>query len=291
MASTTSVPSGYEGRYVNGFQFYLQNSGEHKVICGFADKILPGEFARIGEDKKSLNILGVGSGGGEMDAHILSVLQSKVKGTPINVDIVEPSHELTENFKALVAKTPNLQKIPFNWNILTCQEYEKMIKDKKETKKFDFMHMIQMLYYVTDYSATIKFFHSLLREKGRLLIIHEAAKGGWDTLWKTYKQELCTKSISDYLSAGDIKALLDAMGLKYEEHSIPNTLDITRCFTEGDEMGELLLDFMTEQNHFHQSLNADLRAGILDLLRNKCSTEKDGKILFDCSLTALLVHA
>ncbi|KAG9340809.1 hypothetical protein JZ751_020000, partial [Albula glossodonta] len=225
------------------------------------------------------------------DIHNFSSIRSKVKGAPINVDIVEPSHELTENFKALVAKTPNLQKIPFNWNILTCQEYETMIKDKKETKKFDFMHMIQMLYYVTDYSATIKFFHSLLREKGRLLIIHEAAKGGWDTLWKTYKQELCTKSISDYLSAGDIKALLDAMGLKYEEHSIPNTLDITKCFTEGDEMGELLLDFMTEQNHFHQSLNADLRAGILDLLRNKCSTEKDGKILFDCSLTALLVHA
>ncbi|KAJ8352396.1 hypothetical protein SKAU_G00238720 [Synaphobranchus kaupii] len=291
MASTVSVPSGYEGRYVDGFQLYLEGSEEHKVMCGFIDKILPDEFARIVEGKKSLNVLGCGSGGGEMDAHILSVLQSKVPGTSINADVVEPSHELTENFKALVAKTPNLKKIPFNWHPMTCAEYETMVKNKKETKRFDFMHMIQMLYYVTDMTATIKFFHSLLREKGKIMIIHEAASSGWNTLWKTYKQELCTKSISDYLSAGDIKNCIQELGLKYEEHSLPNTVDITRCFTEGDEMGEKLLDFMTYQVHFHQSLTADIRAGILDLLQNKCSTKKDGRIMFDCTLTALLIYA
>lgn len=33
-----------------------------------------------------------------------------------------------------------------------------------------------MLYYVDDYVAVIKFFHSLLREKGRLMIIHEGGR-------------------------------------------------------------------------------------------------------------------
>lgn len=36
------------------------------------------------------------------------------------------------------------------------------------------IYPLQMLYYMDDYVAVIKFFHSLLREKGRLMIIHEA---------------------------------------------------------------------------------------------------------------------
>ncbi|XP_055727946.1 histamine N-methyltransferase-like isoform X2 [Salvelinus fontinalis] len=254
-AMNTVMPAGYEGRYVQGFQFYLKHSEEHKAIREFVDKVLPGEFTRIGEGKSKMDVLGVGSGG------------------------------------ALVKKTPSLQKIPFSWHTMTCGEYEKQVKDKREIKRFDFIHMIQMLYYVDDYPGTIKFFHNLLKENSKLLIVHEAAGSGWETLWKTHRKELCTKSVSDYLSAGDIKVHLERLGLKYDEHLIPNTMDITDCFTNGDEMGELLLDFMTDQDHFHQSLTPDLRASILDLLRNRCSTEKEGRILFDCSFSCLLVYS
>uniref|UniRef100_A0A667YV87 Histamine N-methyltransferase n=1 Tax=Myripristis murdjan TaxID=586833 RepID=A0A667YV87_9TELE len=287
----TAKQAGYEGRYVQGFQFYLKHSGEHEAILRFADRVLPAEFERIGTGKSSLDVLGVGSGGGEVDTHILSLLQSKFAAVPLTADAIEPSRELTEQFKALVAKDPNLQKIPVVWHTMTTGEYEKQVREKGDMKKFDFMHMIQMLYYVSDHAATIKFFHSLLKNQGKLMIIHEAANSGWDILWKTYRKELCTKSIPDYNSAGDIKAHLNSLGLRYEEHVIPNTFDITECFILGSELGELLLDFMTEQDHFHRSLTPELRAGILDLLRNKCSSEKDGKVLFDCSLTCLMVSA
>ena len=56
-------------------------------------------------------------------------------------------------------------------------------------------------------------------------------------------------------------------------------------------MGQKLLDFFTHQVNFYQSLNADIRAGILDLLQNKCSSKKDGKILYDCTMTVLLIYA
>jgi hypothetical protein len=42
----TVKPAGYEGRYVQGFQFYLKHSEEHKAILGYVDKVLPGEFTR-----------------------------------------------------------------------------------------------------------------------------------------------------------------------------------------------------------------------------------------------------
>ncbi|XP_046902999.1 histamine N-methyltransferase-like [Hypomesus transpacificus] len=289
----TSEPkqAGYEGRYIQGFQYYLQNSEEHKHICQFVDKVLTGEFPRIAEGKTSVEVLGVGSGGGELDAHMLSVLQTKLPGTPITADIVEPSSKLIEQFKALVAKTANLQKIPFAWHGVSCGEYEKQVKDKGQIKKFDFIHMIQMLFYVDDYAATIKFFHSLLNENGKLLIIHEAANSGWDKLWKTFKRELCTKTISEYLSSGEIKGHLEKLGLKYEEHMIPNTFDVTNCFTQGSKQGELLLDFMTDTDNFQQNFSEEVKAGMLDLIKNKCSIQKDGRVLFDCTLSCLLVFA
>ena len=117
------------------------------------------------------------------------------------------------------------------------------------------------------------------------------ANGGWDILWKTYRKTLCTNSISDYLSAGDVKVHLDNLGLKYEEFVVPHAYDITDCFDLNSQPGELMLDFMTEQEHFHRSLTPEIRKGILDLLRSKCSTEKEGKVMFNSNLSCLLVHA
>lgn len=283
--------AGYEGHYIKGFQYYLENSGEHKKIRKFIDEKMTGEFARIAEGKSKMEVLGVGSGGGELDSHILSVLQTVLPGTPVTADVVEPSSELTDQFKALVAKTAHLQKVPIAWHAMTCGEYEKQVKDKEQNKRFDLIHMIQMLYYVDDYAATIKLFHSLLKENGKLLIVHEAANSGWDKLWKTYKRELCIKTISDYLSAGEIKVHLDKLGLKYEEHKIPNTFDITDCFSPDSEQGRHQLDFMTDSNNFQESFSSEVKAGILDLLKNKCSVQKNGRVLFDCTLSGLLVHA
>ena len=117
------------------------------------------------------------------------------------------------------------------------------------------------------------------------------ANSGWDILWKSYRKTLCTNSISDYLSAGDIRVHLDNLGLKYDEFIVPHTYDITDCFDLDSHAGELLLDFMTEQEHFHRSLTPEIRKGILDLLRSKCSTEKEGRVMFNSTLSCILVHA
>lgn len=46
---------------------------------------------------------------------------------------------------ALVAKTTNLQKIPFVWHIMSSEDYERQVKAKGDMKRFDFIHMIQVL--------------------------------------------------------------------------------------------------------------------------------------------------
>lgn len=117
------------------------------------------------------------------------------------------------------------------------------------------------------------------------------APSGWDTLWKTYKKELCIEGVIEYRSSADVFASLKGLGLKYEEHIIHNSFDITECFDPSSVTGERLLNFMTAKDHFHQSFTQEIRAGMLDLLRNKCSTEKDGRVFFNSNLSCILVYA
>ncbi|KAG8000764.1 Carnosine N-methyltransferase 2 [Nibea albiflora] len=234
----------YEGSSVESFQFYLEHSGEHKAILQHIQDILPGEFKRIAAGKSGLDVIGVGSGGGEVDVQMLTMLQSAVPAVPITADIVEGSSELTDNFRALVAKTSNLQKIPFVWHIMNSEDYERQVKAKGDMKRFDFIHMIQMIYYVDSLADTIKFYHSLLKSNWQ---VYDHPDGGWDTLWKTYKKDLCVHPITEYRSSSEVIACVKSQGLKYEEHIIPNSFDITECFNPDSPIGRAFAEFHDSQ--------------------------------------------
>lgn len=291
MAARDKTETCYQDCCVQSFQFYLEHSGEHQAMQQCANTVLPAEFKRIGEGKSSLDVLGVGSGGGQMDVHMLTLLQSTLPGVPITSDIIEGSIELTDNFKSLVDKTANLKTVQFSWHVMPSEDYIKQDKAKGDMKKFDFIHMIQMIYYVDDMAATIQFYHGLLKKNGRLMIIVEAGKGGWDTLWKTFKHDLCTHPITEYRSSGEVKACLEKLGLKYDEHTITNEFDISECFDPKSKLGHDLLNFMTAKDDFYTAFTPETRAAILDLLKNKCSTQKDGKTMFNSTLDCILIHA
>lgn len=53
-------------------------------------------------------------------------------------------------------------------------EYRTIAKD--QIKIFPQPSLCQMIYYVDNLSTTIKFYHSLLKNNGRLMIINEAGK-------------------------------------------------------------------------------------------------------------------
>lgn len=44
-------------------------------------------------------------------------------------------------------QAPDLQNVSFIWHQLTSSEYEQQVKEKGAHKKFDFIHMIQVMEY------------------------------------------------------------------------------------------------------------------------------------------------
>ncbi|XP_061082464.1 histamine N-methyltransferase-like [Conger conger] len=279
-------------RYLKSFRLFLERSSEHQCMLDFIHGVLPDILASIGGGRSSLNILGVGSGAGEIDLQMLSQLQLKHPGLKVDNEVVEPSDEMLYNYKVLVSKTPNLEHVNFKWNKMTASEFENHWQEKNLTKKMDFIHMIEMLYFVADPHATVSFFRSLLNDNGKLIIILASDKSGWGKLWKMYKADLCKGDTSYCVTTGDFKSFLDADGIKYKTYLLPSQMDITECFREGDERGELLLDFLTGLVDFTRSAPPDLRAGVMDLLRHPdCSAEADGKIVFNNTLEVLVLDA
>ncbi|KAG7466941.1 hypothetical protein MATL_G00147730 [Megalops atlanticus] len=281
-----------DSRYRQAFQLFLDRSSEHQCMQDFIHGILPDILASIGEGKSTLNVMGVGSGAGEMDLEMLSQLCLKHPGVKVDNEVVEPSIDMLYNYKMLVSKTPNLEHINFTWNKMTSSEFEKHWREKNITKKMDFIHMIQMLYYVADPDATVSFFRSLLNKNGKLLIILVSGESGWGKLWRTYRAQLCFSDMSQCVTTQDLKSFLDAKGIKYKNYVLPSQMDITECFTEGDERGELLLDFLTEVLDFSKMAPPALKAGVLDLLRQPdCSTEVDGKVMFNNNLEVIVLDS
>ncbi|XP_010149419.1 PREDICTED: histamine N-methyltransferase, partial [Eurypyga helias] len=245
----------------------------------------------IGNGKPTINILSVGGGAGEIDLLILSKVQARYPGVTINNDVIEPSPDQIFKYKERVAETSNLENVKFTWHEETAYEYESRMNAEKKSKKWDFIHMIQMLYYVKDVPGTIRYFHSLLEAQAKLLIILVSGTSGWGRLWKKYSSSFPLDDLSSYVSSADIKRILDSAGLKYQLHELPSYMDITSCFIEGNTDGELLLDFLTETYEFSKTAPPELKRQVMEELRKpECSEERDGKVLFNNSLSVIVIE-
>ncbi|KAM3917630.1 histamine N-methyltransferase isoform 2-T3 [Leptodactylus fuscus] len=244
-----------------------------------------------GDGKSAINVLGVGSGSGEIDLQIFSKIQARYPGVTINTDIVEPSSEQILSYKERVAKTPGLENINFTWHKKTSSEFELQVKEKSE-RKYDLIHMIQMLYYVKDVPTTLRFFRSLLAPDGKLLIILVSGNSGWSTLWKKYGSRLPLNDLCLYITAGDVADMLSADGAKHQCYDLPSDMDITECFIDGDKNGDLLLDFLTETCEFNKNAPCELREEIFqDLKSPGCSSVKNEKVIFNNNLSAIVVES
>uniref|UniRef100_UPI00398E6798 histamine N-methyltransferase-like isoform X1 n=1 Tax=Pristiophorus japonicus TaxID=55135 RepID=UPI00398E6798 len=272
--------------YLKTFNLFLDRSTEHLCMQKFIDENLPDVVASIGKNgSSSLNVLGVGSGSGKIDFEILGKIQSKHPGLLIDNEVVEPNPEQISSYKALVKEKSQSLNISFTWNQMTSEEYEKKAKERNEIKKFDFIHMIQMLYFVESVHDSIKYFHSLLEPNGKLLIIIVSDDGGWHALWKKFGSRFTGNCL--FL---DVRKMLDDVRMKYKIYELSSDLDITECFIEGNENGELLLDFLTQIINFRKTAPADLKAEVLQYLRQpQCSREENGKIMFNNNMQVIVV--
>ncbi|GAB1286027.1 Histamine N-methyltransferase [Apodemus speciosus] len=246
----------------------------------------------------------------EIDLQILSKVQAQYPGIFINNEVVEPSAEQIVKYQELVAKTSNMENIKFSWHKETSSEYQERMLEEESPPKWDFIHMIQqqyrsageignflpsvnlatiygyiyishleMLYYVKNIPATLKFFHGLLADNAKILIILVSGTSGWEKLWKKYGSRLPRDDLCQYVTSSDLAQILDDLSIKYECYDLLSTMDITDCFIDGNENGELLWDFLTETCNFSKTAPLNLKMEIMkDLQEPEFSVKKEAAL-------------
>ncbi|XP_014726329.1 PREDICTED: carnosine N-methyltransferase 2 [Sturnus vulgaris] len=278
--------------YVEAFKSFLDHSTEHQCMDEFNREQMPNIMAGLGIGKSTINVLGVGSGTGEQDLKMIRILQAVHPGVFIDNEIVEPNPQHVAAYKELVNQAPDLQNVSFIWHQLTSLEYEQQVKEKGTHKKFDFIHMIQMLYRVEDIPNTIKFFHSCLDHHGKLLIIILSDSSGWASLWKKHRDCLPSTDSGHYITCGGITEVLRRLGAQHRVYELPSGWDITECFTEGDALGGLMMDFLTGTKNFLGTAPAALRRRLRDALcQPECSSTRDGRVIFCNNLSMIVVES
>ncbi|XP_068187990.1 histamine N-methyltransferase-like [Antennarius striatus] len=276
-------------RYQKALQVYYDHSTDFQAMQDFINNLFHDIMSGTINGKSHINVLGIGSGPGDLDIELLSALHLKNPDMTVDNEVVEPTPELISKYKELVSQTPGLDYIKWNWNIMTVQEFEKDWKEKGRTKKFDFIHMFEMLYYVEDNEATVNFFRSLLNKDGKLIISVLDGNTGWGKLDKTYGHRFHNPKLT-FVVSDKVKQYLDSGGVSYQSYLLPCEVDITKCFIEGNEEGELILEVITEGLNFKKSAPPELKAGIMELLRcPDCSVESNGKITLSANFEVIVV--
>ncbi|KAM9456040.1 histamine N-methyltransferase-like [Clarias gariepinus] len=282
----------FESIYLHTFELYLASSTEHQSIKNFIHTTLPDILASIGAGEPTLNVMGVGSGSGELDLEILKVLHEKHPDAKVENEVVDPSSAMLNKYRESISKMPSFDYVTFRWNKMTAVEFENEWKKRSSDKKMHFINMIQMLYYVKDPEATLSFYRNLLKKDGKILVIVNTEESAWARLFYAYEDELRQDGNSMCLTTGELKSFLNSKKIPYQSYKLPVLLDITKCFTPEDKKGEQILDILTEVVNFSKTAPPELKDGVVEFLKHPDnSQEVNGRILFDCSLEALLIDA
>ncbi|XP_068606039.1 histamine N-methyltransferase-like isoform X2 [Brachionichthys hirsutus] len=290
MESTRTNLINDSDRYLECYHYVLKHSTENETMQDFIDNLLPDFMAKIVTGKSSLNVIGVGSGSGDLDLKMLSALHHKYPEMTVDNEVIDPNPQQLRDYRDLVSRTPGLDFVTFNWNQMTAEAFEEQWKEKKRTKKkADFIHMFQVLYYVKDPGATISFFQGLLNKNGQLLLTLISGNTGLVEMRHAYSNQLGTAEVNR--STGDVRRFLDSEGVSYRSYDLPVQVDITKCFIEGDEDGELVMDFLTQVWHFSKTASPELKAEIMERLRRpELSVESNGKVSMDAKYELIVLE-
>ncbi|XP_072435810.1 histamine N-methyltransferase isoform X3 [Chiloscyllium punctatum] len=284
-------------QYYKSFKLFLERSTEHECMQKFIDENLPDVIASIGKKGgSSLNVLGVGSGSGKIDLEILGKIQSKHPGFFIHNEVVEPNPQHISKYKALVKEWNSGPNISFTWNQMTSGEYEMQNKKRNEINLFWKSSILTLMKSSWPSKKKNMFFWGFfLPGLTTTFMSGVEALGKWSrkNLYDGGYHSLWRKAGSRFLSSClflDVHKVLDEIRMKYHIYELSSIFDITECFIEGNENGELLLDFLTHIVDFRKTAPADLKAEVLQCLRQpQCSREENGKILFNNNLHFIVI--
>ena len=237
-------------------------------------------------------ILGVGSGEGENDIHLLEAF-SKIRRKPntaVSVvnRVVEPDIARLSTFRT---KAANLSKrfkkevnVAFEWVPMTFQEYSS--QKKAEDAKFDVVHFIHSIYYLGVEDALVHCYEKELGDKGIIMTITQAED---DPMMK-FASQFPDQRHRSFPRNKDVVAVAKQKGWKYFACSgDSNELDITNIFDSSSRQGNHLLNFLTNRRELRQNEKKETVEKILKFWEEHSFVNAQGRRIVQLRDNAVII--
>ncbi|XP_041472060.1 histamine N-methyltransferase B-like [Lytechinus variegatus] len=274
--------------YSKSFQIYAKACNKFAEFEQWVEDVFP----KLVLDKMTesfsvdtkINVLGVGSGSGEMDSKMATSIKSRFSSVR-NV-IVDPGKKQLDLYRSLVEVNDFPAGIEFDFHEAGIDEF--LISEGEPPTKYHFINAVQSIYYVDDMKGTVDNLYRRLEAGGVFLItmISSEARNASMKLWDRFPPA------QRYDSSDFLKQILSSLDIAFEEHHHVNNLDIAHCFDEGSEEGTYLLDYLTKTFDFRGTVSPEHYKEVKDfMVSDQCSEKKeDGAIMYTNDWDAIVIQ-
>ena len=299
----TSLSQSHEA-YEKAFKTFLDHSTARQSIVKCVQHGIKLALENIAplDANKPFNVLGVGSGKGEMDLLIMQFISEQLNASGTDVKpaihstVVEPSSFLLEKFKAAVECLPSSltdsARVSFEWQQMTFQEYKKKYasQDQKTWPTFDFIHFVHSIYYMDASDTLLTCFEQQLGEKGAIFCLVQTKESFFANLQERFKGKL-TFGTADMIiyTEQDLAKIAADKGWKYDVIRQEFAIDVSLCFGEPSEQGDLLFNFLTHQQDFRATADQELIDEVVDFFGKSVVADETGAKVLIAGMAAVVI--
>ncbi|XP_072018302.1 histamine N-methyltransferase-like [Amphiura filiformis] len=257
------------GEYFEAVQKWID-----ETFCGHVvDKLV----ANLGDrtDDIPLRVLGIGSGGGEIEIMFLNKLLTKFP--KIHTCVVEPCTNSLTKYQANIKE--HATNITFDWHNHTLEDF--VGNQQENSHKYHFISACNSLYYMKNLNKVLQSLHDMLAPGGIMLVTIAADYTCYGKLWKLIP-DLMPETASQqgsspaerasppphHRTSAQVHEALRQLQLPYHIDEYACSYNITQCFDEEEsEERNQAIDFLT--------LPITLRDAPKDLLQQVLACIKD----------------
>ncbi|XP_071790101.1 histamine N-methyltransferase-like [Asterias amurensis] len=232
------------------------------------------------------NMLGVGSGSGEVDAAILRVLLPR--HPRVLTTVVEPDPSQMRLYRQLMVENDLSGGVEFAYHQKTSSQF---ITESIHNMTFDLIHMVHVLYHINlvELENTFMKYYQSLSPGGLMFITYESDKSSLARIRGALQP--FKPGMLPYMSVHDIEKELCKGVPTYERYNIKGVLDVTACLRHdrSSANGDCLWDFITRVVDFRANAPKKRVQKAAKMLQHFSWREDGGRIMTNTDTAVIVV--
>jgi len=261
--------------------------------------------------KKDINILGIGSGAGDVDVDFLNEIvhcgaqQCGETGYSVTYHVVEPNAENVQAFKNRVEHKPEYQRIKFQWFTGTFDKFVNDFKPKarEEANKFHFVHFVRCFYHIDSRQSFDTTYNTLLAKGGVMCGVGENEDAFWPRMMHflaEHKMEhecfTCSGPVSqNYFLPGWLQQCRER-DWKYASYVQGYKFDVTPMYDANNRDGNYVMDFVMHIKDSRKNVDAKIIEDFFKFLeahkKERSVVENEVQkvqVYYPCELGAIMI--